>query len=265
MKTTTWTRPHYRNGCWVEAHRRSNGVQVKRHWRQGSNVIGHYMNTSTPHLQSRHDVDSTPQPQKRHKSPTCVIEPTDNLVALAIALEHHNIARVRQKQNKKVQSPIAFLNAVTYQDEAGTQHRINGIPVFTSFINLPPEVNNITMDATVSFPDGQNSHYRLDTPVFFNADGSISQVSDTDIDPDLANRILDRITGQTSELTVARRRNHIRQRLGLYNPERAVSQAIHEMLRLNPLPQLDLQRELSIIVPNTNYSVVLRPTAVTSE
>ena len=262
MTNNTWTSPHYRNGCWVEAHLRSNGAQVKRHYRNGSNVVGHYMSNDSPPPHEAHYANV--QPQKRHKSPTCVIEPTDNLVALAIALEHHNIARVRQKTNKKTESPKAFLNAVTYRDEADTPHRIVGIPVATSFINLPPEVNKITMDATIASPDGQKAHYCFDTPVFFNADGSISQVQDTDVDPDMANQILDRITRQTSELTVARRRNRVRQHLGLHNPERAVSQAVHEMLRLNPLPQLDLKRELSIPVPSTNYSVVLRPTTEVS-
>ncbi len=261
MSNTTWTSPHYRNGCWVEAHHRSNGTAVKRHWRKGSNVVGHYMSTDAPQPHRRHNAGSAPKPTKRRHSPTVVIEPTDNLVALAIAFEHQQIAQVRQKTNRKKPSPKAFLNAVFYQDDDGVQHRIDGIPVATSFINLPPEVNTITMDATVKFPDGQSTHYRLDTPVFFNADGSISQVSNADIDPDMANRILERLKGQTSELKVARRRNNVRQHLGRHNPERAVSQAVHEMLSLNPLPQLDLEREFSIPVPSTNYSVVLRPTA----
>ena len=260
MTNENWIKPHYRDGCWVEAHHRANGTFVKRHWRNGSNVVGHYMSNDSHQPYEGHHANA--QPRKLQNSPTYIIEPTDNLIALAIALEHHNIARVRQKPNKKAQYPKAYLNAVTYRDEAGDQHRIDGIPVATSFINLPPEVNNITMNATVTFPDGQNYHYCFDTPVFFNADGSISQIPDADVDPDMANQILDRITGQTSELTVARRRNHVRQRLGLHNPERAVSQAVHEMLHLNPLPQLNLEREFSIQVPSTNYSVVLRPTNI---
>ena len=256
MSDTTWAKPHYRNGCWVREHRRSNGALVKGHWRNGGNVSGHQVKPGTS---ATHGTPKNAAPHHaRPKLPTILVQPAENLVALAIAIEQNRIARIRQKTRRHAAEGKALLEAVIYRDDDGRNRRVDGIPVATLTANLPAEVRQITLETTVEI-GGDKKRYRLDTPVFFNSDGTLTQTGDANVDPDTANRILDRIRKNPSELQEARRHNQVRQRLGRHNPERAVSQAVHEMLRLNPLPRLNLSREFSIPVPGTNYSVIFRP------
>ena len=262
MTTNNWTTTHFRNGCWVESYLRSNGTRVKRHWRSGGNVSGHFFNSTQFSNQSpgRH----LPQPPKsqHRRTPAILVDPSNNTAAMAVVLELNHIGRVRHRPHKTIPTPKAKLSAVIYRDAVGVLHTIADIPVATSMVNIPTEITAITLDFTITATNGDQFSYRIDSPVFFNADGEVIHVPGTEVDPELANRILDRINDRASELTVARRRNTIRARLGRHNPEKAVSQAAADMLKLNPMPEVNLTQAITIPVPGTNYTVTFKPADV---
>ena len=261
MSKTAWIDPHYRNGCWVKAHRRDNGTLVKGHRRNGGNVIGHYT-TQGEHHQRQHDADAeTPTP--RRMLPTLWVEPTANMANVALALEASRIARIRPRTNRRARHANAQLRAVIYRDNTGQRHRITGLPVTFSNIDLPPVIESVTLEIDAAMPNGHR-RYRIDTPVFCNSDGSVSTTNAEQLDPKVVNNALDRTTGNTMEMKAAKRRNQIRQRLGTSDPERAISQAMHDIMQLNPPPSLELRRELTIPVPGTSYTIIVRPNARTT-
>ena len=258
MSKTAWIESHYRNGCWVKAHRRGDGTFVKGHRRKGGNVTSHYM-ASSEHRTRKDDTKAEPRPPRRIM-PALWVEPTANMATVALVLGTYRIARVRPRANGRAQRATAQLRTVIYRDQAGQRHRVSGLPVAFSTVDLPSVVEAVTLEIDVTTPDGRR-RYRLDAPVFCNADGSVSATRDGQLDPKVVNNVLDRIMGNATEMETAQRRNRIRQRLGASDPERAVSQAMHDIMQLNPPPNLDLRRELTIPVPGASYTIIVRPKA----
>ena len=185
---------------------------VKRHWRNGHHVSGHFATLDEPGSGKR---DTTPR-RRRRRTPVAVA-PSSNNVAVAIAIENAGFGKVVTGGSENKRTVSATLGAVRWFKD-GEGKRIDGLTAGVGMANLPCEVDTIILDIILQKPDGSLETIRAPAPCFANADGSMSFASGPPINTETVNRALSMIKGPT-DLTS---RNRIRQRLGRSNPERAM-------------------------------------------
>ena len=261
--TRKWTPLHYRNGCWVESYHRSNGSTVKRHYRAGGAVKGHFA-VVNPDLQpSIAPVDSNAPHQtvtRRTPPPQTVIHLSRNTATLAYCISQYGIGRPIRHTPRKNPSPTAYLNAVSYVDVGGHRHTVDSITAATNSVNVPTLCRQITLHVTLNQHDSPHSEYRFDTEFFFNADGTIATIHNATADPEVANHFLERFTPDISDDAARiRRRNQMRELTGSQNPDKAIFQATTDILKASPLPVLTPTRDITISVPGADYTIVIRP------
>lgn len=245
--TQRWQPPHFRRGCWVESHRRSNGAMVKRHWRNGHHVAGHFAITPDTTRSQSHSPTL-----KRSRPEPILVSPGPNNATVAIALETAGMGRAISRPRGKQSALTATLAAVRWTDN-GVQRRVEGLTVATGLVSLPPEVDAVTLDLTVSDPDGTIKTTAIPSPCFINADASITLVKEAQVDSELVNRAL-ALTGAASDL---RARNRVRQRLGRNNAESTMQRALADAMREAELPDLPLTQQVTIALPEAGYTVTV--------
>lgn len=242
-----WQSPHYRRGCWVEAHHRSNGVHVKRHWRNGHNVSGHYS------LIPEYD-NPDHEPTERTRPRSILVDSGLNNAPLIIALENAGIGRAITRAPKTRPCAQARLLAVSWTLDCH-QTRITGIPVVTGMVNLPPEVDDLTLEMLISDPeDDQGAEaMTVDAPCFANADGTITVVRGAQVDPERVNRAL-KATGSETSLDD---RNRVRELLGHTNPELTLQQALADTFRETAFPDLPISQRVTVPMPGSGYTITV--------
>ena len=242
--TKRWQPPHFRRGCWVESYRRSNGVAVKRHWRNGHHVAGHFSLSS--------GAERAQPSIRRARPPAMLVPPTPNHAAVAIALEAAGLGRATTRSRRATVQSTATLQGVSWKD-AGEERTIDGITAAAGIINLPPEVDAITIQIRIAKPDGVSETVPLFTPCFANADGTITVVRGARIEPELVNRVL----AQMDQRSDLRQRNRVRQRLGQERPEQSMQEALADTFDAAPLPDLPITQRVSIALPDAGYTVTV--------
>ena len=303
--TQKWTPEHWRSGCWVESYTRSNGVRVSRHWRSGGSVQSHYSLVNDPEtLQGREPNRqpgpnhprptrfprrTTAWPRSRTKSRTpqnpssrtpnyipLVLQPSANNAALAIALDQLGPYRVWPNPPRNtnhtgqitVNAGFARMNSVTWTNTDDTTGFAGELTLAANRLTIPPRVRKITLKATVTHPGSTNRELLLDTPIFFNADGTISAVPQAPVEPEDAVRMIKALEQRSDrtprnshddEARSARIHNQVREQLGNHNPERYVRQAIAETVKLIPPPALNIEKTITIPCPNTSYVITISP------
>ena len=269
MPADKWTPLHWRHGCWVNAHTRSNGTRVKRHWRSGANVRGHYSANSPslnappdPHRPkaTKHRRTVWPRPSKPNKAITVVVPPSLNNAALALALSRDPRYQVQPNSQPGIPCGAATLLAVIYTDANGQRHTQSGLTTAMGAVTLPDQARQITLSFCIDLPDQETRNLRVDTPVFFNADETVTTIAGQHVDPEHVNRLLDRLANATKDpVTRARRRNSVRETLGAANPEQAVRHAISDIMTIAPPPDLNVTHPVTIPCPGTGYAITIHP------
>lgn len=244
-----WQPPHFRRGCWVESYTRSNGSVVKRHWRNGHHVSGHFSLAATVNG----NVMRTPTKRKSRPVPIA-IQPSANNAAVAIALESAGLGRATTRIRKTKPGPEARLQAVSWTRGGETQ-RIDGLTAGTGMANLPQEVDSITLEILLTKPDAECETVSLPAPCFANADGSLSLVGGACFNPELLNRALSLMDAAGD----VKQRNVVRQRLGNFNPEQVMQDALADTFQDLPLPQLPIKHRVSVALPGVGYTVTVEP------
>lgn len=260
--TRKWTPQHYREGCWVESYRRSNGSVVKRHWRAGGSVKGHFTNVNPRDPNSAHSP--TPQtptaPPTRSRPPNVIVHASRNNAALAYVIANSRLGRPVREPNRRSESPTAYITAVSHRDLDGRSFTTGSITAATGSVNLPPICRQITLHVDVHHKNQVAATYRIDAPFFTNSDGSISTVAGQNADPELANHFLERFSAAPpDDLAAIKRRNSTRQLLGRSNPDRSVFLAARDALLAAELPTLAPTREITVEIPDAPYTIVIKP------
>ena len=302
--TQKWTPEHWRSGCWVESYTRSNGVRVSRHWRSGGSVQSHY--SLVNQLQNPTPRDPNPHPNIPRRRTTwprartstqgsgkpgapkvltyipLVLHPSANNAALALALDQMGPYRVWPKSPPdrtrpdapgtytiRAQTGFARLTSVTWENPNATTQHAGELTLAANALTLPRKVKQISMTATITHPDGRNRELTLETPIFFNADGTISTVPAASVDPEDAVRMIKALEQKngdplpkspgTDQAQAARIHNQVREQLGNPNPERHVRQAMVDTVRLIPPPALNIEKSITIPCPNTSYVITISP------
>ena len=246
-KAKRWQPTHFRRGCWVESYRRSNGATVKRHWRNGHHVTGHFsFSAGASNQRSETGRSRQPRPQP------IVVTPVANHAAVAIALEAAGRGRAVTRRPRNAALPQATLAAVSWTKD-GQERRIEGITAAVGLASLPPETDTITLQIRLEQPDGANEIITLDAPCFMNADGSLTVTPNARVNPELVNHALSRM-GAGNDV---KQRNRVRQRLGNSNPEQAMQHALADTFTDLPLPDLPITQQVSIALPDAGYTITV--------
>lgn len=271
MPTEKWTPIHWRHGCWVNAHTRSNGATVKRHWRSGANVRGHYSANNPDPMKPPGSARSSvprapriawPRPAKPNHATPIVVPPSLNNAALALALARNPSYQVQPQPQGDRPHGLATLVAVIYTDANNQRHLQSGLTTAMAAVTIPDQTRQITLECSIALPDQETHILRLDTPLFFNADETVATIHGHghQINPEQVNRILERLKPASREPAAsARRRNSVRQSLGANDPEQAVRHAITDILALAPPPDLNLTQPVTIPCPGTGYAITVHP------
>ncbi len=269
MLTDKWTPLHWRHGCWVNAHTRSNGAAVKRHWRAGSNVRGHYSANNPDQFRQPGNARSGvpkarriawPRPAKPNHATPIVVPPSLNNAALALALARNPSYQVQPQPQGDRPHGLAALVAVIYTDADGQRNLQSGLTTAMGAVTIPDHALQITLECSIEMPGAQTAILRLDTPVFFNADQTVATAHGHQVNPEQVNRILERLTPASQEPAArARQRNAVRQSLGANDPEQAVRHAITDILTLAAPPDLNLTQPVTIPCPGTGYAITVHP------
>ena len=284
--TQKWMPQHWRSGCWVSAHTRSNGAKVSRHWRSGSQVQGHYCALGQRDQPPPRRKPQDPAGARRHRTlwprsprtglpvpednPTLAITlpPGLNNAAAALALAETGQYTIWPRPPAGPEPwARARLVSVTWTDPQDTQHWAGELTTGTDSVILPEQVRRITLEIAITPPQGPERSFQVDTGVFFNADRTITTVPGSSLSPEEAIRLLQRLEQhqaghhpqQTDTGRTARRNNRVRELLGAPNPERAVQQAMAEAIRVIPPPALSITRPLTIPCPGTGYRITVEP------
>ena len=175
---------------------------------------------------------------------------------MIIALENTGLGRAITRAPKTRPCAQAALLAVSWT-LGRHRTRIAGIPVATGMVNLPLEVDDLTLEMQISDPedDDRVDTMTLDAPCFTNADGSITVVRGAQADPEQVNRAL-RATGSETSLDD---RNRVRQRLGHDNPELTLQQALADTFRETAFPNLPISQRVTIPMPGSGYTITVEP------
>ena len=268
MPANKWTPLHWRHGCWVNAHTRSNGTRVKRHWRSGANVRGHYsanspgMSAPPPHQPkaTKYRRSAWPRPSKPNNAITIVVPPSLNNAALALAISRDPRYQVQPHPQPGTPCGAATLLAVIYTDTNGERHVQSGLTTAMGAATLPDQARQITLSFSIDLPEQETRNLRVDTPVFFNADETVTTAAGQDVDPEHVNRLLDRLTDTNKDpVARTRRRNSVRESLGATDPEQAVRHAISDIMTIAPPPDLAITQPVTIPCPGTGYAITIHP------
>ena len=217
-----------------------------------------------------------------------VLAPHSNNAALAIALDQLGPYRVRpNRQNgrgrkesgdqRTTATGEARITGVSWTEMDGTENRAGELTLAANSLKLPNQVRRITIETTVTHPNGLERRMELESPIFFNQDGTASTTEKARMDPEEAVRMLKALAkssrrdshrngrrdgpggGETDALRAARSHNQVRAQLGGSNPEQAVQRALTETLKLIPPPALGITRTLRVSCPGAEYVITVSP------
>ena len=252
-----WLPEHYRRGCWVGPYRRRDGTEIKRHWRAGSTVRGHFA-AAAP---------GTPNHKPRPRSAKPIaLNPSPNSASLALALHRQGRYRPAPRQPKGNAIPEISLNRVSWTTDCGARREIAGLPLKMGLARLPETAQSISLEAGIAFPGGETTSIILEADVFINPDHTICVTPEAVATPREISQAVRRVSPAATENSPAgvKFRNEVRKKLGAGNPEQAMQDAAGDMLKLAPLPQLDLTRPVTVTDPNTGLLVTISPSEKTT-
>ena len=245
-----WTPLHWRQGCWVEAYTRSNGVRVRGHWRNGGRVKAHYSSTPLFTMPRR-----WPRAKRHRNTPSLATSVSNTLNNAAVALVLRNAGWSTRSRSGPT-AAAARLTAVTWRLDKQVFHA----GCAGSDVSLPALADQITLHIVIDGSDETPITYRIDTTLFLNADGTVTTTPDSNHDMEKVARMVDRLSpAEPKSAEAVRRRNAIRQSLGGRRPERAIALALTDALTAAPLPQVQAQREVTVPDPTGRYLIVAKP------
>ena len=252
-----WLPEHYRRGCWVGPYQRRDGTEIKRHWRAGSTVRGHFA-AAVPGTPNR-------KPKPRPATPVAV-NPGPNSASLTLALRRQGLYRPAPRQSKRNAIPEISLKRVSWTANCGARREIFSLPLEMGLARLPETAQSISLEADIAFPGGETTPVILKADVFINPDHTICVTPDAVATPREISRAIRRISPAATENSPAgiKFRNEVRKKLGKGNPEQAMQDAAGDMLKLTPLPRLDLTRPVTVTDPNTGLLVTISPAEKTT-
>lgn len=239
----------------MEAHTRRNGTKVKRHWRAGGNVKGHYCAAPTQRGGGARARSEEERRDERQRATTVWAEKRPENATLARALERTGKWRVSNRSATK--RGTVHLAGVRWAATDGSHG--------TWPANPPPrddqELAHITVLADLR-EAGELEATRLEirSDAMVSEDGSVHMTAEARGQADAISRAVERFGTETRDLAErARKRNRLRQRLESDNPERALIRAVEEMLALTSPPELDLKNPVTVPAPGGRYVVTVAP------
>ncbi len=249
-----WTPQHWRRGCWVEAHTRNNGTKVKRHWRAGGNVKGHYCNLP-PQKAGSMPRGPAHEGRVRPKATTISAHPTPENATLARAMELTGLWRVSAKTARH--RPTAHLAAVTWTNADGSHH---------SWPQEPGPEGDENVISIVALIDVRQSgeleteRYQLPTDMFRTPDGLLILTPSARGHAEAISKAVERFDTTSKDPTQkARDRNRLRTKLERHNPERAIANALEELIELAEPPNLPITHPVTVPAAGGRYVVTIAP------
>ena len=255
-----WTPPHWRRGCWVAEHTRTDGAKVRGHWRAGAQVRGHYCIQPLMPTGPRPGQNRLEEQERRRTKTPVIIPATANHAAVAEALGRTGHWAPARKGGTA--TARAELVAVLWRQGAlrGNEYR-NGTEA-----TIPETADQVTLDIALTKDALPHARYRIDTEVFVNGDGTVAMTAACQKTPEQVARLAERYGNEKLDRAgVANRRNQFRERLGRRDPEQAVALALRDILDAVPLPALPLTKEVAVADREGRYLVTVRPLAANEE
>ena len=224
-----------------------------------------------------------------------VLAPNSNNAALAIALDQLGPYRVRpnrkngRRRKERPDEPVtatgdARITEVSWTEMDGTENRAGELTLAANILKLPTQVKQITIETVITHPNGLERRMKLDSPIFFNTDGTASTTEKARMDPEEAVRMMKALAKtssrdsskngnntqngnrhhpagdrETDALSAARNHNQVRAQLGRDNPEQAVQRAFTEVFKLIPPPALEITKTLTVQCTGLEYVITVSP------
>ena len=246
-----WRTAHWRRGCWVAEHTRTNGVRVRGHWRDGGRVKGHYSMTAmfplTRALTPDMSEDSKSTPPRRVR-----VAPGDMSATLVMMIRSVGIGR--PVRNSKAATAQARATAIAWRRGIETGVSENGQ-------GIPEQVDQLTVHWTME-EGGALARYRTDTDVAVAPDGRVARTTNCQRSAREVYQALERWGDphQTDNSPVKRhkQRNRTRAALGATDPEATVAEAMRDSLRMAPLPSMEISQAITIATQDGRYLLTIR-------